>query len=183
MRTRTTAGEFSNVALIELRENNLLESFDKITKIFFNVEITKAILENVNCILEVTKFDENKNNPPKGTYANYYIQQKDGVKINVDEIVIKFLNTKVLKGDLFMMVEETLNFPTDSILKSKVSNYSFPIVGITCRGYTISFTQLDFDYIENKVLMIMKDIFEKKNYAISANGDVVLIDKPSIIYL
>lgn len=172
--------KFSNIALVELREHNLYNLSGKVTKIFSTPEITQAKLYSINLLIEKKHEDGYKSIYPEPDSMNCYIEQPDGVINNIDEIIRKFSNTKVLKEDLFKIVEETTNFPSGSFFQSKISKNPVSIIGLTCKGYVVKHTRLDFDYIENKVWLIMKSIFEKKDYAISENGDVTTIIEPSI---
>ena len=172
--------KYSNVSLVELREHNIIGNLDNVTKIFFNIEITQAKLDFVNCIVDKEHFHDYKLNPPEGAYSDYYVQQASGAVDKVGDLVLKFLNNNVLQQELFIAIEETISFPIGSFLKSNVNNYSFPLKGITCRGFIIKFTKIDFDYIENKVSLIMKNLFEKKDYTVTSTGEIANLILPPL---
>ena len=143
----------------------MVDDIGNVTKIFFNYETTQPKLDSVTCVLDEINYEEFKNNPPEGNTTNYFVRQPDGVTIKIDALVLRFLNEKVLTDDQFEITEETVKFPAISYLQSDFNDYSLPILGLTFRGYKVTYTQLGFDYLENKIYLIMKNIFENKNYA------------------
>jgi Restriction endonuclease len=164
--------EFSNISLVKLKDHNIIGDSENASKIFINLEITQAKLESINCVVGKESLDTYNLNPPVGLHKDYYVLQPNGIICKIDDLVKEFLNEKTLNQELFRIIEETTDFLTGSFLKSEEHNYSVPISGITCRGFIVKFTKLDFDYIENKVSLIMEDIFARKSYTITSSGKI-----------
>ncbi len=164
--------KYSNVDLVELYEYRDNSNTIAENKLFLNSEITATELERIE--FKMNKNDVNNKDfmPLQDKYRDYLILDNNGSSSTINEIVLNFLNKKVLKTKLFEIIEDILAFPENTNIVYDINGYQFPILSLTMRGYIIQYTHLDFDYIENKVTMIMKGLFQQKEYILSHDGVV-----------
>ncbi|MEO8771255.1 MAG: restriction endonuclease [Ferruginibacter sp.] len=167
--------EHSSVSLVELDEHNMINT----SKLYINMEVSQAKLERVELVL-IKENNEKYHGDFNGkSYANYYLELVNGNTKRLSDLAIKFLNEKALTAKLFSYTKETIMLDEGTILKSFMNTDSFPVQKIVFTGFKIMYTKLDFDYIENKVWLIMKNLFEKTDYGVSVNNDIEKIKKPS----
>ena len=81
------------------------------------------------------------------------------------------------------MIFNTLEFPDRTVIYSPQRNESFPLKSLNFSGQANNFTRLDPDYFENKVWLVMKIIFEKKELSISKLGSIQKLNKGEPIEL
>ena len=153
--------KFTNVQLVELKEHNGA-SLGNQDKILVNLELTRATLDSINCIVRNEDRDRYNADEPPGKYSDFIVIEPNKIPQEVNDLVVEFLNKRVLKQKSFDILEETIHFPAGTYLKSKNIDYEFPIIGLTLKGYQIRSSILDIDYFENKIWMIMKVFIRKQ---------------------
>lgn len=136
------------------------------------MEITQAKLESIchvvnNDLLQIYKLKYSSLNT-----HNCYYEFKDGSKKNNVDIIQTFLNEKVLNGNLGEDIEEKINFPDGTHLKLDTAGYAFPVLGLTLRGFLIKYTNLDIDWLEDKIWLVMKVIFAETKFNVTLKGEV-----------
>lgn len=178
-----TFAEVSNIKLVQLREHNYFEKDNLITKYYLNLEVTIAVLESMKVVFEkediYNRFMES--DFFKGAAYEYNIYYETGDIKNVTEVIVNFLNQKVVCAEIGSTVNDKIEFPENTFIRKTKLGEFFPVNGLILNGYPRVFTKLALDYIENKVWLIMKLIFEKKEFSYSRNGEINELTRDALI--
>lgn len=164
---------YSNVQLVELREHNFSRKNEDVTKYYVHSEIRKPVLEHITfCFAPEVLNEVNSAAFTQGNVYHHFYSYPDGTIAKNSDLISRFLNERVLGNPAKGFITEIIKFPEGTIVNKPGSELSFPVKQVTLTGFLEWFTAVDDDYFENNVWMLMKVLFENKDFVINLNGSI-----------
>jgi len=174
-----TWAKSNNIHLIQLKENNWHFGENQATKLYMNIEVATPHFLEAKMRVSAQNADKFQT-MFKGVNAwETYLVTRDNIKLQVKQIINDTLNSKLSLQDPLKMINEIIHYP-DSTLYHEKANISCPINGLEIIGFITHFTKLAYDYLENKVWLLMKIIFEQKEYGVTFDGMLLEVKRESI---
>ena len=141
-----------------------------------NGRTKKIILIVHNHVANVTKFENNNVevykdiSGPIQTNRYFYIFN-DGKKKTIQEYISDF-QMKLQNENIFEEITEEIKFGYPVLLQDISGNNIAKVIGIRMSGKVDVTTSRTEVVDENRILLIMKSIFENKTYAVYEDGEI-----------
>jgi len=168
-----TFAKYKNVHLVQLKEHNLIISGSTLTKGFLILGITEPQIFDVQVKLSPEVLEENSNSSfLKGDRNLFYIQKPDGQTVKITKLINDFLNTEVVISKGLDFLEQEIVFEEGTVIKRDSSEMLVPVIGIYLKGHPVHYSLLATDYFDNNVWLVMKLLFEEKDYEFTTDGQI-----------
>lgn len=164
--------EFKNIGLVELRKPTDEDWKGRIRDIRVNLHMVLPEITNLELILmqsaEIPRWLESKlNRNPELLSVKY----PDNTITSLETIVERFCSELSKKTENETLVQD-LSFDSGTLLLYEPTNETIPIGGIKISGILKIAKQTIDIHGDDHILMIMKSIFENKEYAVTKNLEI-----------
>jgi hypothetical protein len=111
-------------------------------------------------------------NPEGKDWKTFHLDKPDGTNPILKDVMLPF-EQKLKDGDeRYDMQESVINFEPGTTINIPGIQKNFLINGIVTTGYRLAYTQLDQHYFQGKTWLLMKLLFEEKQFVYTMDGQV-----------
>lgn len=173
----TNYAEHKNIGLVELREPTDKDWKGRIRNIRINLNMMLPTITDFELIIanttEIPRWLESKLNRNPELFS---IRYSDDTTTPLETIFERF-NSELSKKERNETLEQNQSFDSNTLLLYNPTNETIPINGIKINGILKIAKQTINLHGDNYILLIMKSIFESKEYSITKNREIKELKK------
>ena len=161
--------KYYDIGLVELREPLKQDIENRITEVNIN---TITLIPNITRFYNIVHEEEEQNHTQFeiNTSESYYLFP-DGCHKTIIDLIDDWLREIKQAGKLNVVMEKVIPFPNGTYLKTPELSIKVNAVHIKGSWVTGSMEKVEFKW-EDRISLIMKDIFEEKMFTVSRSGNI-----------